>query len=86
MSREERWYVILADAANNITLAHMSVSLLEAESIGVGLAQKERVEPKSEKNPPEAQQNGPSKGKSAKSERIPGALKNPILPLRISSP
>lgn len=36
--REERWYVILADAANNVTLTWVIVSLMEAEAAGVELA------------------------------------------------
>ena len=33
--REERWYVVLADAANNVTLSWNSVTLSEAECMGV---------------------------------------------------
>lgn len=36
--REERWYVVLADAANNVTLSWNSVTLSEAECIGVAEA------------------------------------------------
>ena len=36
--REERWYVVLADAANNVTLSWNSVTLSEAECMGVAEA------------------------------------------------
>ena len=32
--REERWYVVLADAANNVTLSWNTIPLSEAECIG----------------------------------------------------
>lgn len=36
--REERWYVVLADAANNVTLSWNSVALSEAECMGIAEA------------------------------------------------
>ena len=36
--REERWYVVLADAANNVTLSWNSVTLSEAERMAVAQA------------------------------------------------
>ena len=38
--REERWYVILADAANNAVLTWSIASLLEAEKAGLELARR----------------------------------------------
>lgn len=42
ISREERWYAILADAPNNAVLSWGPVNLLEAECSGIEASKRDR--------------------------------------------